>query len=59
MNKKPDSKENFIRVYQEMLRDEQNQTELIDLIAEEQREFEHALQFMGLEMVEGEVRKKG
>lgn len=58
MENKPDSKENFIRVYQQMLKDEDRQTDLVDLIEEEKRKLEDYLQFMGLELVEGEVRKK-
>ncbi len=41
-----------------MLKDEQHQTELVDLIAEEQRELEDTLQFMGLELIEGKVKNK-
>lgn len=40
------------------LTDEQKQTELIDLISEEQRDYEDALQFLGLEQVDSEVRVK-
>lgn len=40
------------------LNDEQKQTELIDLIDEETRDYKDALQFMGLEEVDGEVRIK-
>jgi hypothetical protein len=58
MKNKPDSKENFIRVYQQMLKDEDRQTDLLDLIQEENREVKDSLQFMGLELVDGEVRKK-
>ena len=39
------------------LTDDQKQTELVDLIKEEQDDFKDALQFMGLELVDGEVRK--
>jgi hypothetical protein len=46
------------RIRQLELTDEQKQTELVDLISEEQREFKDALQFMGLEMIDGEVRIK-
>lgn len=58
LDKKPDSKENFIRVYQQMLRDEQNQTELIDLIAEEQKQLHDASELINIELIDGQVKKK-
>lgn len=58
LSHKADSKENFIRVYQQMLKDEDMQTELVDLIAEEQRKLDDALGFVNLEFANGETRKK-
>ena len=49
MNKQP---------FKPELTDKQKQTELIDLIKEEQKGLEDALQFLGLEMIDGEVKIK-